>query len=170
MLRRNVISSLVIAITALALAEALPMPTYMTNREVGYRINYPPTWSTTTYQDVNLLVIADENALLSVDVISIEALPSDDLEALVALYFEDIADQFDAYEALVLVGESLAELDAIRIEYSGLLDGERLIGALILAIDGVYLYGIDYYVVAEFYEEYEATMLAMVESFRFIED
>jgi hypothetical protein len=167
---RTLLFSLLLAIAASAVAEALPMPTYMVNSEAGFRINYPPAWSTGIYPEENAIDIADGNAFVYVDAIPLEFVPVTDLEELVELFLQDLIDEFDELEVDVLVGETLAERDAIRIEYRGVLGAETLLGALIFTLDEAYLYMVDYYTSAELFAEYEATLLAMVASFRFLDD
>jgi hypothetical protein len=171
-IHRPLIFSLLLAVSALALAEALPLPTFMTNREAGFRISYPLGWSTAIYPDpdANRIDIADANAFLQVDAIPLAFLRTLDPEELVALFLEELAYNFDEVELEVLVGESLAELDAIRIAYRAVVGADTIVGALTFTLAETFLYLIDFYVSEAFFDEYEATMLAMVASFRFIED
>jgi hypothetical protein len=164
---RTLLLTLAFSLLAVVSAQALPMPTYVVNSEVGFAIDYPPSWTITTYDGQNRIDVEDDEAILTVDAIELTLLPSEDPIIILDFILDGLLDTFDTLDGDLMPGQTLAGLDALRIDFEGEIDGVTVYGTLIFTFDDVYVYYLMFAVDADLYDDYEDTLLAMVDSFRF---
>ncbi len=158
-----------LALLIVGAAQSQPLTSTFTNPTVGFEIGVPEGWTVTSYEDENRIDVEDEAAILIVDAFDLALVPDNDPETVFAYILDGLVDAFDMTDAGIVEDQFLGDLEAIRIDFEGLIDDEPVYGTVIVTFDDAYFYYVMFAVAAELYDGYEETFLAMVDSFTLLE-
>lgn len=157
--------ALLFSVATLAHAEEITLPTFITNDEVGFTINYPPAWAVQTYPDANQVDFGMGSAFFTVDAIEIDMLPSTDLADVFDLLMEELEFFLDDLDVTPLSERVFAEREALAVRYSGVEFDIEVIGTLYLFMTDEHAFILNYEADADEYDELEPTFEAMLASF-----
>lgn len=158
--------ALLLSVATIAHAEEIELPTFITNDEVGFTINYPPAWAVQTYPDANQVDFGMGSAFFTVDAIEIDMLPSTNIADVFDLLMEELEFFLDDLDVTPLAERVIVEREAVAVRYSGVEFDLELIGTLFLFMTEEYAFILNYEADADEYDELEPTFEAMLASFR----
>ena len=166
---RTLTLTLWLSLFAVVTAQALPLSTFISNDTVGFTVDIPDGWTATTYEDENRIDVEDEAAIFIVDAIDLATVPDGDPEIILDFIFEGLFESFAITDVDLVDEQFLGDLEALRIDFEGMVEEVTVYGTLIYTFDDLYAYYVMFAVAADLYDAYEATLLAMVDSFTFTE-
>jgi len=163
---RLVLTVVIVTLATVGHAREVDLSASMTDPDVGFAINYPPSWSVQTHPEVNAIDFGDDFAFFTVEAVERSILPSSDADDIIDSFVSALDQEIADLELRTGLQRVIADQPAVGVSYSGTDFEYPLEGALYVLLTDAFAFVFSVEAYAEKFDDYAPVFDAMLASFR----